>query len=814
MKHPYILAVLFLLTVQTSFPQIAINEIMQSNVNCLFVDNEFPNSWVELYNNSDATVALDGYRIGSKNKFDTAYELPPFTMSPHSYQLIYCDKAAKGFHTDFSLEVSKGKIYLFDSTGTIKDAIEYKNTLSALPLNISYVRNGNRWGYTGTPTPGADNAPIFEKILPEPIFNKSGRVYPCSQASDVISVSVPQDAPPGTIIRYTLDGSEPDENSPGSSTITLAIDTTTVIRAKLQCQGYISPVSTTHSYIFHPRETTLPIWSIVIDEDYLYGTERGILVDPNYKQDWRRPLNIEYFEGRDKEAIINQLGETRVQGGATRIFNQKSLAVYAKARYGKKSFDYPLWKKKPEVKKFKSFILRNAGNDCLRTHVRDAFVQTLFASKFDDLDWQAYEASICYINGKYKGIYNIRERSNDDYVYANYNGLEDIDMIENWKELKAGGWESYNLLRNIISDSLSTADDVDAIIDIDNFLKLFVIETWSENEDFPGNNIVMWRDNSSGSKWRWILKDIDFVGLIKSDDKYDDNYFDFLYRRGEHSNDNAIQNSEYATELFRFLMDKEPFREKFINSLAVYMGDFLQFGYTSELFKNMSSKFAPEYPHHLEAYDNFGTFNITMPLYATYFESMLYWLEVRHNYLYSHIADFFNLGTPVPLTIDRASTDVIFNGIALTQEKFNGKFFANKNISLEHTSDTLVWQITHSSEEGDHTYINNNRSIDIQLPEDCQRVEIRLVPHICSNTTMPESGKDTRIEIQENSIKITCKNHKIGSVQIYSAAGCLIAEHSSSPHNHCTIGKPENGIYILGITLDNGYTINEKIIIR
>lgn len=58
MKHPYILAVLFLLTAQTSFPQIAINEIMQSNVNCLFVDNEFPNSWVELYNNSDATVAL------------------------------------------------------------------------------------------------------------------------------------------------------------------------------------------------------------------------------------------------------------------------------------------------------------------------------------------------------------------------------------------------------------------------------------------------------------------------------------------------------------------------------------------------------------------------------------------------------------------------------------------------------------------------------------------------------------------------------------------------------------------------------------
>ncbi|MBR5335675.1 MAG: hypothetical protein IKV23_05315 [Bacteroidaceae bacterium] len=38
MKSPYILVIL-LLTAQTSFPQIAINEIMQSNADYLFVDN-------------------------------------------------------------------------------------------------------------------------------------------------------------------------------------------------------------------------------------------------------------------------------------------------------------------------------------------------------------------------------------------------------------------------------------------------------------------------------------------------------------------------------------------------------------------------------------------------------------------------------------------------------------------------------------------------------------------------------------------------------------------------------------------------------
>lgn len=40
--------------------QLRINELMQSNIDCL-MDNmrEFPDSWVELYNSSDAAVKLD-----------------------------------------------------------------------------------------------------------------------------------------------------------------------------------------------------------------------------------------------------------------------------------------------------------------------------------------------------------------------------------------------------------------------------------------------------------------------------------------------------------------------------------------------------------------------------------------------------------------------------------------------------------------------------------------------------------------------------------------------------------------------------------
>lgn len=56
---------------------IVINEVMQSNVYCIMDDiNEFPDSWVELYNSGDTDIDLKGYRIGTKDKVKKCYKLP------------------------------------------------------------------------------------------------------------------------------------------------------------------------------------------------------------------------------------------------------------------------------------------------------------------------------------------------------------------------------------------------------------------------------------------------------------------------------------------------------------------------------------------------------------------------------------------------------------------------------------------------------------------------------------------------------------------------------------------------------------------
>ena len=45
--------------------QLLINELMQSNIDCVMDDmNEFPDSWVELYNGGSGAVNLNQYKLG------------------------------------------------------------------------------------------------------------------------------------------------------------------------------------------------------------------------------------------------------------------------------------------------------------------------------------------------------------------------------------------------------------------------------------------------------------------------------------------------------------------------------------------------------------------------------------------------------------------------------------------------------------------------------------------------------------------------------------------------------------------------------
>ncbi|MGN0226146.1 MAG: CotH kinase family protein [Prevotella sp.] len=790
----------------SSMAQVVINEIMQSNIDCIMDDiNEFPDSWIELYNTGTSAVNLSQYKIGDSNDESAAWQLPSQTLAAKGRVLVYCDKEESGLHTSFRLESGKGgEVYLFKN-GSVEDEL---TGLKKQPApNIAYGRKtdgASEWGYMAEPTPGTSNCgTIVKDILGEPVFSEKGKVV-TGNKSFSLTLSVPEGAPAGTEIRVTYDGTEPTKNSIlYSSPIT--IGATRIVRAKLFCDGYMSPRSTTHSYIFFPREMTLPVFSIVTNKKYFEDSAIGIYVDgnmsdgkKNYEHDWRRPINLEMFMGEGEESQINQLCETRIMGGASRGNKMKSLAIYANKRFGTKRFTYEFFpEQKPGLNDFKSISLRNAGNDFDYLYMRDAIIQRSMAENCD-LDWQAWMPAVVYINGVYKGMLNLRERSNEDNIYTNYDGLEDIDMFENWWELKAGDWDNYNLFKEFYTEHGHTLAEYDKWMDTMEFLNLMIMNLYYNNQDFPGNNIVMWRPKTDEGRWRFIAKDTDFgLGLYGSSPTY--KTIEWLYNP-YYDSEREWANGYDHTRLFRRLMEDADFNREFIDRCAIYIGDFLREERVRELWDAMYEIIKTEYPNHRKLVNEYW------PKYEDELGSARYWLAERAGNFYQQLSDYYKVGSPVPMSVNMSYSDdelsdmtIEMNGVKLTRGKFDGKFFKGRKMSLTsmhgETREVRQWNVSITSSNGTvNTETVDGDSYTFDMP-DASKVDIKAIFGTYDAIETISDSNDLVWKKTKDGIML--QNYPEGSnITIYNINGIPVFNGKATNKN-IKIALPKNNIYII-----------------
>ena len=694
---------------------LCINEIMQSNIDCLMVEHDFPDSWVELYNPTDNDISLKDYYIGTSNDVTSAFQITSSsTIKAKGYLLILCDKESRELHTDFRLEsTSSGILYLFDASKIAVDSLSYP----AMPAaNIAYGRSSDEegeWGWELNPTPGTDNDGGFSSLLlPEPVFSLKGQVM---NSSNTLTISMPEgNYPADTKIYLTTDGKEPTRSSISGTEFTFDIKKNTVIRAKLLSDAALCRPSTSNSYIFHPRATTLPIVSILTDSSYLFSDNMGILSHsktdgkPNFDYEWRRPVNAEYFDGTNGAAWFNQLGEVEVGGGASRSYNQKTLKLYANKRFGTKRLNGVLWEEKPDVKKVKSFMLRNGGNFSPNSRINDALVQRISGTGMSNIDYQAYSGVIVYINGEYKGIFGLRERANDNYVEANF-GIEDIYYATHLSYLASGSTErtesTFDEVYSVYTCPKEKKKKMDNLIDVDNFMQAMIAEMYSTNRDFPDNNICIWRPIDKSMKWRWILKDLDFSFSASCGNEF--NMFKFLLgsvsdktlsssdSEYKYANVSSIQN---GARIYKKMISFNKFREAFIDVFAVYLGDFLKPSVTVPIYEKMKAEIDNEVPYTMSLYDYFS---LDADLGYNYW---IYYLrksiETRPANVYQHMADFFNahieydsLGTVIPMTLLPNGATVTINGIGLTKGNFEGAFFSKRSLRLNSGADAIGWRM-------------------------------------------------------------------------------------------------------------------------
>lgn len=785
--------------------ELRITEVMQANISSYFVDNEFPDSWVELYNDGDTNFRLIGYRIGDTENFEDAVRIAGGAITrSHTYTVICCDKSGPvGTHIDYRLGTGKGDLYLFNPSGEIIDHVTLKKFLGP---NVSYSKNASgKWGFTLTPTPGADNNETFvQDVLPDPVFNVPGKVIQNGARRIVLRVTVPDGVPADTRLYVTTDGSEPTTSSPSySQEFYKSITSNTIVRAKLISSEAASPAAVTQSYIFHPRTTNLPIISINTDNRYFTDSEIGILAGENYKQNWRRPANVEYFTGNDEDAQFNMMGECRVHGAWTRENAQKSFVVYTQKRFGNKNFGFPFWEAKPDVKKVKSFILRNGGNCFGSNRIGDAAVQTLFGRNVPNLDYQENTAVIAYVNGQYRGIYDLRERSDEDHIESNY-GIEDLDMVENYNELKEGSMQNFNDFVALYSGT-PTLEQMQKAVDFDNFAKTVIAQAWATNTDWPGNNMVMWREASDSGKWRMLIKDMDFYGS----NGINTTFFNHLLRANGHESDTGEGNTPASVKVFQTLWKFPEFRDIIIDNFSVYLGDFLRESVVVNHLNSLADEIDAEYPYHLNVYGNPTSYKH----WTNSVKSLVDWSVNRTNYLRDNIIhSYFDLGKQVPVTVIPNGHEVSLNGVTLTQPDYIGYYYAGRTARVA-TPEQLLWKITITYSNGSkRTYTSTTNECEKPFIESMTSVTFELTDQPTGIEDLTDNVRDINVVAALGNV-IVESTSAIAGVTVTDIAGRVVATVPAGTSFKVEIPVDGHGCYVVVASNASGKTVSRKVVL-
>lgn len=536
------------------------------------------------------------------------------------------------------------------------------NDLNVSDTNIQDTSVFNRLYQQGA-LQGEIRGIFLENSLKSPKFSIDAGFYSKKISIDLVNLNRS-----GTIY-YTLDGSEPTTNSQmfeNPIIITEKENQAKVVRAIVIDEKNKSDIATNTYFISETIDSrfTLPVISLSTNNDYLFSSSEGIYHNNNFNsrgRDWEKVISFEFFSSDGQREFVQDAG-IRIHGGATRRYTQKSLRLYAREEYGgNQYFEYDFFENSPSKTSFQHFrfdelILRNAGNDWSTAMLRDPFTHIL-AESFSDLSTSAYLPTAVFINGRYWGLYNLREKYNANYLSRNY-GIEtsNYTILSNNAIFEDGdynGRREYLSLRDSVADgNLSKDDDYNKIIqemDISDYIDYLIIQTFIGNVDWPQNNILYWKSNSDtdesihhDNKWRWMVWDTDFGfsrytnwnGMENTGLPHHD-MITWIF-----SEYNQRRNEAWPNVLTYHLQQNESFVNQFVTRYMYVLENHLQHDKTSRILEDLASKIENEMYFHIK---RFPRNLVGIDSWINHIQKIENYLVLRPDYVRQHLKEYFEI---------------------------------------------------------------------------------------------------------------------------------------------------------------------------
>ncbi len=357
---------------QTVHP--VISEFQAANATGLRDEEGETADWIEVWNPSPETLALDRWALTDDFREPNKWRFPAVQLGPGEFLVVFATgknrtNPAAALHTNFRL----------DPSGEYLALVEYQSDRAAHEFLPKYPRQiaNFSFGLTGdtfdriepdnatdlrgatfllSPSPGVPNSDALLGLVDDTRFSRQRGIY--TNAFPLAITSKTPDAQ----VRFTVDGSTPSLTNGMVYTSPIEIGDTTVVRAAAFRLGYKPSNVDTHTFVFPqqvPRQTAagfpttwgvrngsnvtadyemdpeivetaagardvvkglqaLPVVSLTLAPDDLFGAAAGLYAHPlEQGSSWERPGSFEWFQPEGSSETHLNCG-VRIQGGWSR----------------------------------------------------------------------------------------------------------------------------------------------------------------------------------------------------------------------------------------------------------------------------------------------------------------------------------------------------------------------------------------------------------------------------------------------------------------------------------------------------------------
>ena len=586
-----------------------------------------------------ATVPALGYylvRAASPDGFDDStgvmsianYDLAWDVLLDNKEIRLVLARSTRLINADDDITALKGTVSVFYASETAP--IQSVYAIDNLSRNKIAVRTAKATysGYHTVNVTKADSAKLAQLCtvtsagevndvirprIQEVVFSHPAGIYDSA-------ITLRLGAPDGYSIYYTIDGSDPTTSKTrrsGSGDIRLtdssAMTWGPVTKAWIDWRGSSRPTVSTmpggyviKAYATNGTDST-PVFAntyFIAPELEAYGVsivslsiplEQMIGSDGFYSNfcpsgviTATRPRGLARMEVFDPtgKRVGNSQVELAVSGNGSSGWGMKSLRIYYKGSLNEGGglesdlhYDFfggrALDSRGEAVTSFSRLLLRNSGNDCNTSFIRDAYMQRV--TSVLNADTMATASTLVFVNGEFWGVYNMRERYSPEYVESHY-GVDknNVTVIESdYSQVHTntnadfvlsagveGDQKPFNdmvayMRRNDLAEQ-KNYEYVSSLMDMDSFIDMWVARLFFVARDWPENNIKVWRNKNpedpSGfdTKWHFPMLDMD-MGL---------SFYDFTTE--DHNFFWAFDSDSVCGAMMRALIRNEGFRQRFI----------------------------------------------------------------------------------------------------------------------------------------------------------------------------------------------------------------------------------------------------------